>query len=355
MPKQSKVTCSKPGAASPVKEKREKFYCTRCTREFTRQKNNFPSAQSPIYRENDGYLHVCNHCVDEMFLHYREVLGDEKAALKRICLKFDIYWGERVYDIIDRVHASNSRVRAYISKSNLIQFKDKTYDDTIDEETKQMMGLAYTTAVNPESEDEDAEISEDIVAFWGSGLAPSFYEELERKYKHWCKELGRDSNTMDVGEKAIIKQICMLEVTINRDTALGKATDKSINTLNTLLGSANMKPVQKKESLDAATEMTPFGVWIRKIEDTRPISEPDPEFRDVDGIIKYISVWFLGHLCKMLKLNNRYSRLYEEEMSRLRVERPEYEGEDEEAIFEDIFERATANEDDDSEVEPDGD
>ena len=135
-----------------------------------------------------------------------------------------------------------------------------------------------------------------------------------------------------------------MEVTITRDTAAGKPIDKSINALNNLLGSANLKPVQKKrdESLDANVESTPFGVWIRKIENTRPISDPDPEFADVDSVIKYITVWFFGHICKMLKIENKYSRLYEEEMARLRVERPEYEGEDEEAVFEDIFTRASS-------------
>ena len=62
----------------------------------------------------------------------------------------------------------------------------------------------------------------------------------------------------------------------------------------------------------------------------------------MDGIIKYITVWFLGHLCKMLKIKNKYATLYEEEMARLRVDRPEYEGEDEEEVLEDIFERAEA-------------
>jgi hypothetical protein len=89
-----------------------------------------------------------------------------------------------------------------------------------------------------------------------------------------------------------------------------------------------------------AVEATPYGVWLRKIENDHPIAEPAPELRDVDGIIKYITIWFFGHLCKMLKINNTYSQLYEEEMARLRVERPEYEGEEEESIFEDIFERA---------------
>lgn len=344
MPKQSKITSSKPGKAAPVKERPNKFFCTRCTRAFTKQTSNFPKSQSPIYSENDGHLHVCRHCVEEMFQHYKDVLGDEKSALRRICMKFDYYWSDEVYDITLKASTSLTRTGAYISKANLHQYAGKTYDDTLDEEAA--AAAKYEDAVQPvipgqEIVDEPV-VEQSIIDFWGSGLTPSFYVELERKYKSWCDSLGKTTDTMDAGEVAVIRQICVLETTINREIASGKSADKYINTLNSLLGSANLKPVQKKNDiLDANTESTPFGVWIRKIENDRPISEPDPELRDVDGIIKYITVWFFGHLCKMLKLENKYSRLYEEEMARLRVDRPEYEGEDEEAIFEDIFSRAT--------------
>jgi len=351
MPKQSKITKSSPGVAAPIKDAPDKFYCTRCTRNFTKQKGNFPASQSPIYRENGGYLPVCRHCVDEMYQHYKTVLGDEKSAIRRICMKFDIYWNDKVYNMLNKSSTTNSRVLSYISKSNLYQFVGKTFDDTLDEESELVQG-SVNQALDEIITDNNEEVvvASDIVEFWGAGFAPSFYVDLERRLKYWCGDVDRHS--MDVSECAIIRQICMLEVTITRDTAAGRSTDKSVNVLNTLLGSANLKPVQKKkeENLDAAAESTPFGVWIRKIENTRPIAEPDPQLRDVDGIAKYVSVWFLGHLCKMMKIDNTYSRLYEEEMAKLRVERPEYEGEDEEAVFEDIFERA-----DDSGTDFDGD
>lgn len=349
MPKQSKITSSKPGKAAPVREKQGKYYCTRCPRSFERQKYNFPTCQSPIYRENNGYLQVCRHCVEEMYQHYKDVLGDEKSAIRRICLKFDIYWSEKIYGMLNKNNTSNSRVLSYISRTNLQQFAGKTFDDTLDEET---LGLAQYDPYSERREehtsdtdgpDQEADVPESVKDFWGRGLTPSFYTELERRKKYWC---GDTTDGMDIGELAVIKQICMLEVTINRDTALGRPIDKSVNSLNALLGSANLKPIQKKkdDGMDSVSEGTPFGVWIRRIENTRPIAKPDPEFEDVDGIIKYISIWFLGHLCKMLKINNSYSRLYEEEMGKLRVDRPEYEGEDEEAVFEDIFERAGASE-----------
>ena len=111
----------------------------------------------------------------------------------------------------------------------------------------------------------------------------------------------------------------------------GTKISDDINAYNALLGSANLKPSQKKVEAQAS-DGTPFGVWIQRWENERPIPEPDKEFDDVDGITRYISVWFLGHLCKILKIKNSYSRMYEEAIERLRVERPEYVGEDDEEL-----------------------
>lgn len=350
MPKRSKITGStKLGAPPPVEALPDAFHCVRCNRSFTKRRGNFPASQSSLYRGNGGFLPVCRHCLDEIFEHYRSVLGDDRAAMRRICMKFDIYWSDKLFDQISKANTTNSRILSYISKSNLAPHTGKTYDDTLDEEAAEaakIMTQAVFTSDSADVSDDTVAVTPDIVDFWGSGLDPAFYAELEKRYKYWCNTTNKDGGELDISERALIRQICMLEVTITRDTAAGKSIDKSINSLNTILGSANLKPIQKKEKedLDSSMEATPFGAWIKKIEDTRPIPEPEPEFRDVDGIAKYISVWFLGHLCKMLKLDNKYSQLYEDEMARLRVDRPEYEGEDDDSIMEDIFERASKRE-----------
>ena len=118
MPKQSKIASTRPNAAAPVKQGPDRFYCTRCERSFTKQKSNFPGSQSPLWRNNNGYIPVCRHCVDEIYNHYKETLGDEKAAIRRICLKFDIYWSEKIYKMLVKTCTTNSRVLSYISKSD---------------------------------------------------------------------------------------------------------------------------------------------------------------------------------------------------------------------------------------------
>jgi len=102
--------------------------------------------------------------------------------------------------------------------------------------------------------------------------------------------------------------------------------------LNTLI-----KDAQKGDAANESFDDLPFGVGIRMFENARPIPKPIPELQDVDGVVRYISVWFLGHLCKMLGIKNTYCKLYEEEMEKRRVERPDLDDEDDEGAFNEIF------------------
>lgn len=320
-----------------------KFFCSRCGTAFSRQKGYFPVSHSPMYR-GTGYLPFCNDCLDTMFDEYRQLLGSDREAMRRMCMKLDLYWHDSIYDMVERTAGVNSKVRNYIGKTNIIRYIDKSFDDTIADEERS--GIRQTVAQDDgvqqgylpeETEEEIIDIPEDVILFWGPGYTPKMYLELEERKKYWISRFPTGYN-FDIGEEALIRQICNLEIDINHDRAAGKSIDKNVNTLNTLLGSANLKPTQKKDDgADAELDNMPFGVGIRKWENTRPIPEPDPELQDVDGIVRYISVWFLGHLCHMVGIKNTYCKLYEEEMERLRVTAPEFEDEDDETLFDHMF------------------
>ena len=181
------------------------------------------------------------------------------------------------------------------------------------------------------------DIPQEVRIFWGSGYTPEMYVELEQRRQYWMSRLGTE-NDLDIGTEALIRQICSLELDINRDRAAGRSVEKSITALNTLLGSANLKPVQKKQpdDADAALENTPLGVWLYRYENKRPLPEVDDDLKDVNGIKKYIFTW-MGHLCRMLGDKNTYSKLYEDEIEKYRVQRPEYADEDDETMMMDIF------------------
>lgn len=82
-----------------------------------------------------------------------------------------------------------------------------------------------------------------------------------------------------------MRQLCNLEVSISKDAAAGKSIDKSVNSLNTLIGSLNLKPAQKKsDELDASIANTPLGVWLFRYENKRPLPEIDKSLQDVNRI-----------------------------------------------------------------------
>jgi len=348
MPRISKVRPigTKPGDAPKPKETLSQFCCSRCGRIYKRQKNNFPTSQSPLFRGNGGYLPLCNTCLDELFEHYKEVLKDEKEAIKRMCMKLDIYWNPELYAMINKDSTTRSRMKSYISKTNLLKYTGKTYDDTLDEtvasvdiSTAAKMAEEYGAGDmlnRPIASPIDIQMpNTDTILFWGAGFTPEFYNELNLRYERWTNGLPKP---LDPGAEALYKQICLAESTINKNIVAGKNVEQAQNSLNNLLGSLNIKPNQKKDEDDAlGIDTTPLGVWAKRWEDKRPIPEDDPDLADSYGVVKYISTWLYGHLSKMLGIKNIYSKLYEDEISKFRVEKPEYEGEDDETVFDSVF------------------
>lgn len=328
----------------------ENAICYKCGTKFGRRKGYFPVNYAILYK-GVGYLHICKGCIDSMYNSYLSQCNDAKDAVRQMCRKLDLYWSDRVYDMVAKKTTTRSMMTQYIAKINTSSYIGKSYDDTLSDEgtlwnfktsnddedfnteTKEKKEQPEHIS---ENEDDDYEVPDDVMEFWGSGYSPSMYKELEQRRQYWMSRFPEDME-LDIGTEALIRQICSLEIDINRDRIAGRAVDKSVNALNTLLGSANLKPTQKKENTDTSMEKNPLGVWTQIWETKRPVPEADPELKDVDGIIRYILIWFLGHLCKMLGIKNTYSKLYEEEIARIRVDKPEYEDDDDETMLYKLF------------------
>ena len=307
--------------------------CSRCGKMYTKQKGNFPASQSPLFIES-GYLPVCNHCMEGLYEHYREALGSGEAAMQRLCLKFDIYWNPEIWGMVSKISTSTSRVRQYISKTFLIRYIGHTYDDTLDEAARPFIPLEMRDV--EEDENGDAPIKTDVtqetILFWGAGFDEAMYKELDMRYERWTKDLPKP---MPIVEESLYKQICIQEAQINRRASAGQDVEKGQNALNNLLSSLNVKPNQKKDDESADLETTPLGVWAKRWEENRPIPEYDDEIQE-PKIIKYITAWFYGHIAKSLGLKNMYSQVYEDEIAKYRVEKPEYEEDDDDQIIADV-------------------
>lgn len=296
------------------------YTCGRCGRSWLKQKGIFMYNGSPLYKGNNGFLNICNDCLTDIYNHYVAKLGSELEAIKRICLKFDYYFSPKAYEMTESTASvKNSRVGIYVSRLALKQYKNKTYDTNLDEET-----MSLKTEVK-------SVVPKKVVKFFGEGFDDYEYLYLDEQYNDWISRYECQSKAQEEG----FKNLAMAQLNIVKAQRTGVKINEAMRTFQDLLGTMNIKPAQRNDN--AIAEQNTFGTLIKKWEDEKPISEPKPEWKDVDGIVKYITVYFLGHLCKMMGINNKYAKMYEEEMSKYRVENPQYEDDDDETLFESVF------------------
>ena len=323
----------------------DRTICCRCGTAYGRKKGYFPVSYAGLYR-GTGFLPFCKSCVDAMYNEYVTQCEDPKQAVRQMCRKLDIYWNEAVYNRVAKKATTRTMMTNYIQASNNLSYAGKSYDDTLIAENR--LWEKRSATVEPEPEEEvpvpDAgdnrevslnDIPNEVIEFWGIGYTPEMYQNLEQRRTYWVNSLP-ESSMNDAGTEARIRQICTLEIDIGRLSAAGKSADKQIGMLNKLLDSIGLNAGQRES--DAALEKTPFGVWIDRLEHERPVADPDPELKDVDGIVQKISIWFLGHAARMLGIKNMYSQMYEDKMKEFVIEGTDLDEEDDDG-YESLFNR----------------
>lgn len=315
-----------------AEEERVEFYCTCCGKKYTKLKGNFIFSNSPLFAANLGYVPICKTCVDKYFITLTDFFsGNEEKAVDRMCQLFDWYYNDEILAATRKISADRSRIGAYPSKAQLPQYKIKgvTYLDTIKER-------AQTNIQDMEDLEDakvglsDLKVKRKTISMFGLGYTVEQYKFLQEEYEDWTARCEAKTKA----QEEIFKNLCIAQLNIQIAQQTGGKVKDAMDTFQSLLGSANLKPVQNNDNALADTQS--FGTLIKKFEEEKPIPDPDPEWKDVDGIARYITVYFLGHLCKMIGIKNSYARMYEEEIAKYRVERPQYQGDDE-ALFDAVF------------------
>lgn len=324
---------------------KETYRCCCCGKIYLTQPKNFRPSRSAQFAGNNGFLPICNTCLDNQCKAYVETLGgDETAAIRRICLKWDFYYTDVVaIPTAEKSQHNQSLMGAYVRNLNLQQAKTgKTYDDTIAEEEHgiiQSIAEAETRAKLQAAEDDEAEQKriagnlEDNIRHWGLGLSVDDYGWLNMKYGEMCTaNVIANQTTDELVRDYCIQKLQQSKALMRNDISL---YDKLATTAQKTLDNARLTP----KALDAAdlTGDLPVGVHIKMYEEEDPIPEVRPEWRDVDGIIRIVTVYFLGHLMKMLGIKNRLSQMYEDEMDKYRAKVPELADADDDEVFDHII------------------
>lgn len=300
-----------------------KYTCISCRRVYSKQRTNFQTAQSLLYRGNNYYIPWCNRCVDEAFERLKNDRGlSDEEATKRLCSKFDIYWNKKLFgDLPAKIPASSSIPRQYIRKTNLQHLAGLTFDDTIEEEARERQAQAQAVYLNkePESVVEEPEIPDELIQKWGPGRPPESYFDLQKRYNELT-----DGRPLEPATELLVKQACLSAYEIDQLQKEGKPFEKQQSSLVNILGSLNLKPSQiKADERDAGLDNMPLGVGIQRWEQTRPIPEVSEDWKDVDKIHENY-IWFMGGLAKMVGAESKYDEEYAQELEKYDVTKPDY-------------------------------
>lgn len=308
------------------------YRCSCCGKEFPSLKGNFFISNSVLFAGNEGYLTTCRDCVDRYFMQLIGYFsGNEEHALERCCQIFDWYYDPEISAVAHSQSSEKGRplIGTYISKMNMSQFKKNgtTYTDTVkkratekilDSEDIQQQKVDVSTG---EPSIPSCEVSMETIKFFGYGYSGEEYEYLENQYGDWCTRYECKTKA----QEELFKNLCIAQLSIQVAQKKGSQRDvnDAIKIFQDLLGTANIKPNQVNDN--ALAEQNTFGTLIKKWENERPISEPDEEWLDVDGIQEYIDTYFLGHLCNLVHVKNDKEEAYRREMEKYTVKAPTYE------------------------------
>ena len=327
-------------APKPAIAKPTRLTCSRCGRQI--DIIDLYKTTSPFY---DTYKKIpfCKDCLDDLYQEYYDKYSKqgynmpERKAVERICMALDIYFKESLFQTAMSQYEKTPEtplIMLYIRTARVGRNYQRTYDDTIKDrfevskEEKEIKSI-----YDEDDEDFDIRVKEGQKIF-GQGYERSDYIFLYDQYSDWTArhECGTKS------QEELFKNICLTQLSLNKAQKTNNVSEiKQLNDAYIkLLDSAKLQP--KQNAGDTTADNQTLGTLIDKWENTRPIPEVDEELKDVDKIGKYISVFFFGHLCKMIGVDNDYAHEYEQYMKTYTVEKPEYTEDDaDEAIYRAMF------------------
>lgn len=306
----------------------ELAYCNHCG-EWKSTTTGFYASKT----SSDGVEHYgCRECIlDECtdIDKKTKIRTDNREKTIATFKKLNWYFNEKVYNDQLNIIAEGTgeKVRGTAAQQWIVLCRSlKQYSDK---------DFSMSEFIN--TDDETLELSsnrkprKEIIKLFGSGFTVNDYLYLQDQYDDWKARVQIDTKS----QETYLVQICFILLDIYKARMSGKDTDKLVKSLNEAMAASALQP--RQNVANSSSDTLTFGQLIEKWETEESI-EPDPEFEDVDGIRKYINVFFKGHLAKMMGLKNAFSKEYEDYMADYTVTKPTYD-EDEESsdIYDALF------------------
>lgn len=302
--------------------------CTKCGMEIMEGQELgryfYPSASS-IYNGNDNVLHLCKNCCADLYQEYYKIYNNPVLTIRRVCQLLDVYYISSVVDKVmeSTTPGSQNFFTDYMKKMTAAQ-KQKTYKDTEADDAKKI--IKEEDIQKKEIKEIEKTLLQKSMDFFGPGFTDKEYNFLQEQYDDWITRHECQTKTQEELFKSLsLAQLRIRKLSTQNDQ---KGLDGAMKSFQDLLNTANLQPKQMKNS-SSMVEANTLGTLIEKWENDNPIPQPDPEFADVDNIRKYITVWFYGHMCKMLGIKNDAAEEYEREKAKYSVSKPHFMDDDE--------------------------
>lgn len=118
---------------APEKTTDEKKYrCIRCQNEYLDANEHFyRNAYSPLTFSNDGYIHICKECCNNLYEDLFKQYKSERLACIMLCYYLDYPFITAIFDSI-RKGSRKFSFTSYLRRISLPQNRDKTFQYTIE-------------------------------------------------------------------------------------------------------------------------------------------------------------------------------------------------------------------------------
>ena len=103
----------------------EKRICCTCGKSLSL--NRFYKSYSNLYI--DSLLPICKDCFSHKFGEYGKAYKSNKIAMQRMCMLFDIYFNEDMFDSCD--NNDETVIGNYFRKLNMTQYQGKTFENSL--------------------------------------------------------------------------------------------------------------------------------------------------------------------------------------------------------------------------------
>lgn len=281
----------------PKKETGQAAYvCCQCNKHYT-SLTQFYKTYSKLYTRT-GYLPICKNCLGKLFDAYIEKYGDVRKAMQRICMAFDLYYNDSIFDTCN--DGTSAMLGNYIRNLNMAQYKGRTFDTTLDDgfEFNKVSTSKKKNIPEPQEPDESEvdEIDPADIEKWGIGFENVDYGILNAHYR-----LLKTANpNCDSNQEIFITDLCYTKMQQMKAVREGRVDDynKLTDSYRKSFTQAGLKTVRDSSINEEFT----IGVNAETIEKYTPAEyyKNKELYHDFDNIGDYINRFLLRPLRNLM-------------------------------------------------------